>query len=99
MVWMESDKFSYGEEIKRLQEKKEYYTYDLENKKTEKLDIGFESNFKPYKGIKNMDGAYWLLCYSNDTVYYLDAVVGKYNIYSYNIKTKNERRFLALLRT
>lgn len=91
MVWMESDKFSYGEEIKRLQEKKEYYTYDLENKKTEKLDIGFESNFKPYKGIKNMDGAYWLLCYSNDTVYYLDAVVGKYNIYSYNIKTKKRK--------
>lgn len=95
MVWMESDKFSYGEEIKRLQEKKEYYTYDLENKKTEKLDIGFESNFKPYKGIKNMDGAYWLLCYSNDTVYYLDAVVGKYNIYSYNIKTKKRKEIFG----
>lgn len=52
MVWMESDKFSYAEQIERLDEKKEYYTYDFETKKTEKFDIDFESNFEPYKGIK-----------------------------------------------
>ena len=95
MVWMESDKFSYAEQIERLDEKKEYYTYDFETKKTEKFDIDFESNFEPYKGIKNMDGAYWLLCYSNDTAYYLDAVVGKYNIYSYNVKTKNRKEVFS----
>lgn len=95
LVWMESDKFSYAEQIRRLEEKNEYYTYDFVSKKTEKFDIEFESNFEPYKGIKNMDGAYWLLCYAKDTAYYLDAVVGKYNIYAYNMKTKKRKEIFS----
>ncbi|WP_308609520.1 hypothetical protein [uncultured Eubacterium sp.] len=95
LAWMESKDFSYKKQIGRLQEEKRFYTYDFNTKKVEKLDINFESNFEDYKGIEAMDGAYYLLCCKNNVVYYYDAVLGKNNIYSYDINKKQRKEIFS----
>lgn len=93
LKWMTSKDYSYAEDIKKLGKKEEYYIYDIKSKKINKLEIGFQSNFEPYKGIDDMD-SYYILCFSNNTIYYLDSVVGNRTIYSYNIQTKKRKEIL-----
>lgn len=95
LLWMESDDFSYAKQIEMLGEKQKYYIYDFSSNKAELFDIDFETNFAPYKGIEDMDGVYYLLCYKEDIVYYLDAVVGNYSIFSYNTKTKERKEIIS----
>ncbi|MFQ9514455.1 MAG: hypothetical protein ACLRZ9_01370 [Eubacterium sp.] len=94
LKWMASDNFTYKKDIELLGKTEKCYTYDLDTKKVERIDIDFESNFEPYKGIDDMD-TYYVLGYANDTMYYLNSVVGKYAIYSYNIKTKERKEVLS----
>ena len=94
MEWYTSDKFTHKEEIERLGLSDDVYSYNMDNGKLEKMDIGFESNYEPYKGIKNMD-SYYVIGYSKDTLYYLDATMGNYTVYSYNLKSGERKELIS----
>lgn len=94
MEWYTSDKFTHKEEIERLGLSDDVYSYNMDNGKLEKMDIGFESNYEPYKGIKNMD-SYYVVGYSKDMLYYLDATMGNYTVYSYNLKSGERKELIS----
>ncbi|MCR5736884.1 MAG: hypothetical protein K6G64_04455 [Eubacterium sp.] len=93
--WLQSDQYDYQEDYKKNGIKKLKYAYDLKSEKMEFFDIGFQSNFKGYQGIENLEGAYTVLCCKNDTVYYLEPLIGEYSLYSYNIKTKERKKLFS----
>lgn len=94
LEWLTSEDFTYAEDIERFGKKENYYVYDLETAKTTILDIDFESNFEPYKGIKNMD-SYEIICVQGSKIFYLDPVVANYTIYSYDLETNKREKIIS----
>jgi hypothetical protein len=94
LEWLTSEDFTYAEDIELFGKKENYYVYDLETNKNSLLNINFESNFKPYKGIKNMD-CYEIICVNGSKIFYLDPVVANYTIYSYDLNTKTRKEIIS----